>query len=222
SIASAGPRLSEAQMVLRKDLTVQSFQLDYGQDARSQDIAFGADAASTAANIQQQLNAMLGAGAVEVTAGPFANSWSVRFTGTPGKDHAAMDAFVLNDFSQTANQGLFSKKTGFTGRVQNMGNITFGGGLNFMVGSGTLTGNFGLPLNKQELLNDFTSGRNSFKIDGNLAQQLLEDNETLGKIAKPVAWLTGVAAGSLARGGLSFKPTVFNPGIHLMAGGGGP
>lgn len=97
-------------------------------------------AATTATRIEAALNHvnMLGAGAVTVTPvtvtvnGTAVPTWEIAFTDPANA--ALLSALVPSDFTQKASQG-FRTRSGFTGTVKYMTDVTYGAGVNVMFGS---------------------------------------------------------------------------------------
>ena len=112
-----------------------------------------------------------------------------------------------------------------------MSNITYGAGVNLLLGSNvaiyeSLLAKNSSATSKNALFTDgsFSLGKNVFEVGGNLLSSLFGDDRTSdgrfgGSTGQDVAkFITDMLTSSLLEGQLAFGEPVIAPGIHLMSG----
>ncbi|MCC2638882.1 MAG: hypothetical protein K0Q68_2601, partial [Moraxellaceae bacterium] len=164
-------------------------------------------------------------------------SWDVTFTTPAATDVAQLGAVEPGTYTQHASQ--------FTGKLLNIGNVTYAGAANLMIGS-----NMGVSIEdmralwqssnflsdpkaafttwfsglsaaaKDAILNGNFSGADRFEIGGNPLTDALdfEDNiedSSLGDTGQNIAKIGNSLLGTVAG---EFIPETFSPGVHILAG----
>ncbi|MCI0535951.1 MAG: hypothetical protein L0Z50_12065 [Verrucomicrobiales bacterium] len=196
--------------------------------------------AFTTASIRQNLALMTKE--AQVTEGGD-DAWFVTFTGAPGKDVPQI-VMITDTASQVAQQVSVGdlrnwsftqaspNASGFTGAVRNMSNVTYGAGLNLLLGSNVSIYEAGLAkISGVSSVNDlfadasFSLGKNVFSVGGNLFGRAFEDVRTRDSRydsdsnARDFAkFLFDTFLSTAINGSLSFGEPTVAPGFHLMSG----
>ena len=78
-----------------------------------------------------------------------------------GDNANAITGYAKDDFTQTVLTSLLGKQAGFTGRIQNIDNVTYGAGINIALNT---------TLNPVAALGNASLGSNVFEVGGNLIE----------------------------------------------------
>jgi len=209
--------VGEKQRVTLVDQSLTSFRLSVN-GISTLDIPVNQNDATTRGAIQSALDAALGANKVTVTVNPDSSktkSWILEVTGTSrlndtdtlvaGDNANVLTGYAKDDFTQTVLTSLLGKQAGFSGRIQNIDNVTYGAGLNIALNT---------TLNPVAALGNASLGSNVFEVGGNLIENT---------IANPYAQYIANAVVSTAINGEPslFSDNVVAPGVHVLAGGWG-
>jgi hypothetical protein len=236
TVADGGRPVSEIQKLVRLDAVKagSSFSLTFNG-------ATSAETAYTTSAIQSAYDGLAPAAGFAQVIGSDANTWYVTFSGAAGINQP-LSGMVTANASQLAQEvsvsdllsgrfGNTPSATGFTGVIQNMSNITYGGGLNLLLGSNVALYEALLSKNtsvssQNSLFGDgsFSLGRNVFEVGGNALSGFFTDGRTGdgrydGNNTQDVfKFLTDTLSSTFINGQLSFGEPVLAPGVHLMSG----
>jgi hypothetical protein len=236
TLVEGGTGIKPGQVITSKLAANAAFSLKQGGKS-SNSIVMASSAATTATRIAAALNHanMLGAGVVTVTPvtvtvnGAAVPTWEIVFNNPANA--ALVSAFVPSDFTQQAYQGVRAR-SGFTGTVKYMTDVTYGAGVNVMFGSNiglsrsqwasisaarnnVSTGLEGVtPSVWDSVFDGDILGANTFEVGGNLLIPLAQ-------YAAEKAGLNTDEGGLKVAGGLANELAsqfVLAPGVHIMSG----
>ena len=201
----------------------------------------------TTARIQSGVDSLKGTGTAKVIeVSP--NNWRITFSGAPGTD--VKQLVVATDTSsqvaqdvpfgdlKNAGRNVFTQNvpgaTGFTGVVQNMSNVTFGGGLNLLLGSNVSFVEAALAAanttvtSPDKLFSDgsLSLGKNVFTVAGNSLAKLFGDERTgdgrydgdSTALQDATKLLTDTLVSTAIDGSFTIGEPTVALGLHLMSG----